>query len=73
MKFSVTMKCPDVLRDTIEREAENQIGGPSDSEEHDELFKAEVEKALKICEKWFKYSEYITVYIDTEEETCSIE
>lgn len=73
MRFTVCMKCPDALEQAIEKEAENEINGPPDSEEHDIAFSELVEKAKMIAGKWFKYGEYIRVTIDTEAETCVVE
>ena len=73
MRFTVGMKCPDALERAIEEQAENEIGGPVDSEEHDIAFEDLVAKAKEIAAKWFKYGEYIQVTIDTDAETCVVE
>ena len=73
MKLTIGMKCPDALTDAIEREAENQTGGPSDSEEHDIAFDELVQKTKTIAGKWFKHGEFIQVTIDTDEGTCVVE
>jgi hypothetical protein len=62
MKFTVTMKTPDVLRDSI-IEAINNL---PDSEQPYE------ETILKKCEQWFEYEECLTVEIDTEKNTCIV-
>jgi hypothetical protein len=73
MKFTVCIKCPDALLQAIEKEAENEIGGPPDSEENDIAFEELVEKVKKIAGKWFKYGEYIRITIDTDAETCIVQ
>ena len=62
MKITVGMKCPDALDRAIEEAAERE-GSYYDS----------VKKAKQVAAKWFKYSEYIRVTIDTELETCVVE
>ena len=75
MKFRVTMKDPDTLHDAIS-EAVNlelvQMSPQIDEEEQELLAESRREKVGKICEKWFKWSEYITVEIDTEAKTCVV-
>lgn len=73
MRFTVGLKCPDALERAIEEAAENEIGGPIDSEEHDIAFDELVAASKRIAEKWFKCGEYIKVTIDTEAETCIVE
>ena len=58
MKIRVTMKCPDALDSAISKETFNDL---------------EVLQAKRLCQKWFKYGEYITVIVDTEKETCVVE
>jgi len=73
MKFKVQMKDPDALieciNDAIEKELE-QVD--LSSEEIDLIREIRVEKVISICKRWFEYGEYITVEIDTENETCTI-
>jgi len=73
MKFTVELKCPDALDDAIQYHAENEIGGPPDSEEHDIAFDELVAKSKRIAEKWFRYGESIKITIDTELQTCEVE
>jgi hypothetical protein len=73
MKLRVVMKCPDALEFAIENALEEEIGGPSDSEEHDDLFYEEKQKIESLIEKWFRYGEVLTVIVDTEEQTCIVE
>jgi hypothetical protein len=63
MTFQVTMKTPDCLEDAIYMALEDYM------EEEREDMKADLEK---LCRKWFKYGEYLTVEIDTIKETCRV-
>lgn len=67
------MKCPDALEFAIENALEGEIGGPSDSEEHTDLFYEEKQRITSLVKKWFRYGEVLTVIIDTEEQTCIVE
>ncbi len=62
MKFTVTMKTPDVLRDSI-IEAINNLPDPDQEC---------AEGILHKCKQWFEYEECLTVEIDTEKNTCVV-
>jgi hypothetical protein len=73
MKFTVTMKTPDVLHDSI---TESVIRYNNDSvisyDDHDDP-QEEIAKVEDLCKKkWFKYGEYVTLEIDTETNTCVV-
>lgn len=73
MKFKVHMKDPDTLHDAIKaavREELNKTDLPEDEKEL--LEESRQEKISDICRKWFEYGEYLTVEIDTEQETCAV-
>lgn len=74
MKITVTMKDPDTLldcvRDAVKEEVEDITG--IDQDEKEGLIDGRVEEAMKTCRKWFRYSEYLTVEVDTEAETCIV-
>lgn len=72
MKFKVSMKCPDALDKAIENACDREVVGPEDSEELDIAYNDLVRKTENLCQKWFKYGEYLTVEIDTEQETCEV-
>lgn len=61
MKFQVTMKASDALYEAIRQVA-------TQTPEDDELS----EKLNKMCERWFKWGEYLTVEIDTKAMTCQV-
>lgn len=72
MIFRVTMKCPDALERAIEEAAKNEMYGEIDEDRDYEQYRQHVEEATVLCNKWFKYGEYITVEIDTEAKTCVV-
>ena len=74
MKFEVMMKDPDTLHDAI-REAVTEevsaITSLSDGE-RDGVIDTRCEAVSKLCKRWFEYSEYLTVEIDTEAKKCVV-
>lgn len=74
MKFQVQMKDPDTLDDAIHDAIKGQLKeiGINDSVEIEALKEVRHEKISKICSEWFRYGEYLTVEIDTEEKTCVV-
>lgn len=74
MKFSVTMKDPDgvydSLRDAVMRDV-GDIEGLS-AEERDVMYSMRMESVKKLLNKWFSCGEYLTVAIDTEADTCVV-
>lgn len=62
MKFTVTMKAPDILEDSVD-EAINNLSDPDQESKS---------KILNTCRQWFQYGEYLTVEIDTEKNTCTV-
>lgn len=74
MKYTVSMKCPDALSDSIEEAVQSDvfnIEGISD-DERDELAESRAETYREQARKWFRYGEYITVEIDTDAGTCVV-
>jgi len=58
MKFVVTFKDPDSLYDEIDDNTNDKV---------------EAANAKKYCvAKWFKYGEYVSIEIDTEEGTARV-
>lgn len=71
MKFQVTMKDPDTLFDAIQDAvAETLETMPED--EAEAVREIRENKAHEVASKWFKYGEYLTVEIDTEEKTIMV-
>lgn len=74
MKFKVTMKDPDGFADSLGdavNDAVDEIKG-IDDEEKDALRETKQKKLSELLKKWFEYSEYLTVEVDTEAETCVV-
>lgn len=71
MKFQVTMKDPDTLFDAIQDAvAETLETMPED--EAEAVREIRENKAHEVASEWFKYGEYLTVEIDTEEKTIRV-
>lgn len=75
MKITVTMKDPGTLYDAIReavRENLASLEGISE-EEKESLIEGRCERVGEIAARWFEYGEYLTVIIDTEQNTCTVE
>ncbi len=74
MKFTVTLKDPDGVYDSIQEAIKRSVEHiPAIGEdEREELIEIRSEKIRDITSKWFEYDEYLTVEIDTEEETIKV-
>lgn len=74
MKFRVSMKDPDTLIDAIDEAVRKEVESlPGiEPDERDDLVEKRSAKVLDLCGKWFRYSEYLTVEIDTEAKTCTV-
>lgn len=73
MKFTVTMKDPDGVYDSIEeavRESIKAMGLPED--EAEALTEARTETVKKTTGKFFRYGEYVDIEIDTEAGTATV-
>ena len=72
MKIKVTLKDPDTLHDAIADSVARSVESLSDTDERAAISEVRTQKAAKIAAKWFRYSEYLTVEIDTDEETIAV-
>lgn len=75
MKFQVSMKDPDTLHDAIRNAVKKELGQmtpPLDEDEQEALAEKRQEKISELCSRWFKWSEYLTVEIDTDAKTCVV-
>lgn len=73
MKFTVSMKNPDALHEAIEGALkEDPTLRGFDSEEVEAVTEVRRRKFADVCSTWFKYGEYLTVEIDTDERTCTV-
>lgn len=69
MKFQVTLKTPDTI-DTDITKAVND--SQSDNDYNSEIYEEEMENAWRLCSRWFRHGELLTVEIDTDKETCVV-
>lgn len=68
------MKDPDGFYDAIQEAAQasaREVKG-LDNDELDALAASREGSIKEVCRKWFEYSEYLTIEIDTEEETATV-
>jgi hypothetical protein len=75
VKFTVTMKDPDVLHDAIRDAVKEAVAAefPTASKEDREMLAVSRERfAQEVAGRWFEYSEYLVVEIDTEAQTCTV-
>jgi hypothetical protein len=76
MKFKVTFKDPDALRDSVDDAVGRSLRGPDgpklDDDELDILAEKRTEEFMDLCDKWFEYDEYLTVEVDTDAKTCTV-
>ena len=73
-KITITMKDPDTLYDAIMEAAEEdarKIEG-IDDDERQAIVEQRKEKFAEVAKKWFEYSEYLRVQIDTDAGTCTV-
>jgi len=74
MKFKITMKDPDGVYDAIQEAAQasaREVKG-LDNDELDALAASREGAIKEVCRKWISHGEYITIEIDTEEETATV-
>lgn len=73
MKFTVTMKDPDGVYESIDEAVKADVaklGLPRD--EAEAIEERRREKTNEIAARWFEYGEYLTVEIDTDAGTCVV-
>lgn len=74
MKFTVTMKNPDTLGDAIDEAVKADVEkiAALNEDEREAVEEERSQKIRSLCSKWFQYSEYLCVEIDTEAGTCTV-
>ncbi len=73
MKFKVSMKDPDTLHDAITDALKGDLTLRGfDPEELEAVTEVRRRKLEDVCSTWFKYGEYLTVEVDTDERTCTV-
>ena len=72
MKFTITMKDPDGVYESIQDAiAMIHIDGVEE-DEMDAVRKVRGEKIHELCGRWFEYGEYLRVEVDTDAKTCTV-
>ena len=74
MKFTITMKDPDGVSDSLDeaaREAAALVTG-IDEDERKAMAESKRDKFYNLMGKWFRYGEYLDVEIDTDAGTCTV-
>lgn len=68
------MKDPDCLHDAIADAVRESLAADErlTADEVDAVGEVRREKVGKACERWFKWSEYLTVEVDTDAGTCTV-
>lgn len=74
MKFQVTMKDSDTLHEAIRSAVKEDLCQQADlaTDEREVLRGMREKKIAEVCDKWFEYSEYVTIEIDTEAKTAVV-
>ena len=74
MKFRITMKSPDAYGDALNDAAKEQVNAMTGVLDDDmpDLVDRRYEALDELCSQWFKYSEYVTIEIDTEAKTATV-
>ena len=74
MKFKVMMKDPDTLHDAIEEAVKAEVSAilGVDDEDRPAMEQRRREAVTRITSEWFKWGEYLTVEIDTDERTAVV-
>lgn len=75
MKFTVSMKNPDALDDAIQDAVRKELASNDgiSADEVDILMEHRSEKVREVCKQWFEHGEYLTVEIDTQAGTCTVQ
>lgn len=73
MKIKVTIKDPDVLGEAIEEAVEREVKAMNLPDDEAELIiEARMDKVSKAMNKWWEYSEYLTVEFDMDAMTANV-
>ncbi len=74
MKFRVTMKDPDTLSDAISDAVTDELKKIEglDADDREALFEERHNAVREVASKWFEYGEYVTIEIDTDDNTATV-
>lgn len=73
MKFTVHLKDPDGVFDSVTEAAEKSVASVDglDDDERQALTESRTEELQEAIKPWFKWGEYLSVEIDTDAGTCT--
>lgn len=73
MKFTVTIKDPDVFADAVQEAVTAEVRALNlDEDEADAVIERRTEKVNDILKRWVEYGEYIRVEFDTDAKTATV-
>lgn len=73
MKFTVSIKDPDVFADAVQEAVTSEVKALGlDDDEAEAVIERRTEKVNDILERWVEYGEYIRVEFDTEAKTATV-
>ena len=74
MKFQIQFKDPDVVGDALDAAARMSAAGVAglDDDERQVVEERRRESLSRLCRKWFRYGEYVTIEIDTDAKTATV-
>lgn len=72
MKFQITMKDPDGFYDCVRDAVKESLPAGLDDDEKETLLETRMDRVKTHLMKWFEYSEYLTVEVDTDAMTCVV-
>lgn len=74
MRFKITMKDPDGFFACIEDAAKEMADQVTcvDEEDREAVADQKQGELRELCQKWFRYNEYLTVEIDTDAGSISV-
>ena len=72
MKFNITMKDPDGFYESVKNAVEESLPTGLSSGERSNLLEDRIEKVEESLERWFEYNEYVTIEVDTDNNTATV-
>lgn len=72
MKFTITMKDPDGVQESVGQEVRKQMMAITDldADVREEMREALGDKLYLAASRWLRYGEYVDLEIDTDAGTC---
>lgn len=71
-KLKITLKAPDAVYQACNEAAEDWGEKNAIGDDQYCLIKEKRNEFESLCNKWFRYGEYLTVEVDTESETIKV-